>query len=212
MSEVVRKTSGKLSFTIRVDVGTCINLFHSKPEYYLCSDGFIRKLTKDELSKALKLWDRAEVIALMERIYKRVETICQENGYDTEFSSLGFSLDGVLKKEDNPSHLFTEEEIKNLMVNANDDVNNKLVIDEDGYAHVIQNPKHGVLYPVSQETWCAGNMYVGKDSRLSDLHDSYVLSLHSWLHYLQSGSRVYDDLFVSDYNLPEIIDKIEGYY
>ena len=212
IAEIVSKTSGKLSYTIRVDVGTFINPFHSKPEYYLCSDGFIRKLTKDELLLTLKLWDRDEVIALIERIYKKVETICQDNGYDTEYSTLGFSLDGELKKEANPSHLFTEEEIKELMTKANDDVNNKLVIDEDGYARIIQNPKHGALYPVSQETWCAGNMYVGKDSKLTDLHDSYVLSLHSWLRYLHSGRRVFDDMFVPDHNCLEIIDKIKVYY
>lgn len=211
IAEIVSKSSGKLSYTIRVDVGSGVNIFHSKPVYYLCTDGYIRLLHKDELTQALKIWDRDELIALIERIYKKVEMICQDNGYDTEYSLLGFSLDGVLKKEANPSHLFTEEEIKDLMLNANDEVNNKLVIDEEGYAQIIQNPKHGVLYPVSQETWCAGNMYVGKDSKLTDLHDSYVLSLHSWLHYLHSGCRVYDDIYVSDDNIKDVIEKITKY-
>ena len=98
------------------------------------------------------------------------------------------------------------------MANANDEVCNKLVIDEDGYAHVIQDPYKGHLYPVSQETWCAGNGYVGKNSSLSDLHDSYVLSLHSWLSYLCYGCRVYDDVYKSDHNIQDVIEKIKQYY
>lgn len=80
-------------------------------------------------------------------------TECEANGYDTEAYSLGISFKAELKKEGTPSHLFTEEEIKELMRNADDNNSNKLVIDEDGYAHIIQNPNLGFLYPVAQETW-----------------------------------------------------------
>ena len=203
---------GKISFKIKVNIGTFICLFHNEPDYYLCKDGFIRKKEDDDLSDVLTLWDRSEVIALIDKIYKKAESICQENGCDTEYYSLGFSLDAALKKEANPSHLFTEQEIRELMVNADDDVCNKLVIDEDGYAHVIQDPHKGHLYPVSQETWGAGNGYVGKNSSLSDLHDSYVLSLHSWLSYLNYGCRVYDDIYKSDHNIQDVLDKIKEFY
>ena len=106
----------------------------------------------------------------------------------------------------------TEEEIKALMVDADDSVNNKLVIDEDGYARVIQDPSQGHLYPVSQETWCADNRYVGKNSKLTDLHDSYVLCMHLWLSYLHTGVRQYDDMFMSDDGMDELIKEIMKFY
>ena len=212
ITSTVFSKSGKVSFKIKVNVGTFRSFFHKEPDYYLCSDGFIRKREEGDLSDVLTIWNRDEVIALKEKIYKKAELICQKKGYDTEYYSLGFSMDADLKKETNPSHLFTEQEIKELMVNADDDVCNKLVIDEDGYAHVIQDPHKGHLYPVSQETWGAGNGYVGKNSSLSDLHDSYVLSLHSWLSYLHYGRRIYDDVYKSDHNIQEVIDKITQYY
>ena len=212
ITSTVFSKSGKVSFKIKVNVGTFRSFFHKEPDYYLCSDGFIRKREDGDLSDVLTIWNRDEVIALKEKIYKKAELICQKKGYDTEYYSLGFSMDADLKKEANPSHLFTEQEIKDLMVRADDDVCNKLVIDEDGYAHVIQDPQQGHLYPVSQETWGAGNRYVGKNSNLSDLHDSYVLSLHSWLSYLHYGRRIYDDVYKSDHNIQEVIDKITQYY
>lgn len=88
----------------------------------------------------------------------------------------------------------------------------KLVIDEDGYAHIIQNPNLGFLYPVAQETWGAGNMYVGKNSNLSDLHDSYVLCMNLWLVYLKNGQHMYDDTYVPDDGLDKVIEEVDKYY
>ena len=177
----------------------------------LCKDGYIRN-SQEEGIEILKIWDRNEVIALLNKMYQKVITECEVNGYDTEAYSLGISFEARLKKEGAPSHLFTECEIEKLMRDADDEFNNKLVIDENGYAHIIQNPQQGLLYPVSQETWCSGNMYVGKDSSLSDLHDSYVLCMHLWLKYLETGQHMYDDYYVSDDGLDKIIEKVKKYY
>lgn len=212
INETIKETTGKLSYTIKVNIGKFHSFKFGQVDYYLCQDGYIRKLEDADLSKALKVWNREELVILLEKMYKNTKTLCQEKGYDTEHSSLGLSFDSVLHREGNPTHLFTEQEIKQLMLNANDDVNNKLVIDEDGYARIIQDPQQGKLYPVSQETWCAGNRYVGKNSKLTDLHDSYVLSMHSWLGYLQYGCRIFDDVYKSDHNLKEVIKKVKEYY
>jgi hypothetical protein len=177
----------------------------------LCKDGYIRN-SKEEGIEPLKIWDRDEVIALLDKMYQKVISICATNGYDTETYSLGISFEAKLQKEGVPSHLFTESEIETLMRNADDEYNNKLVIDEDGYAHIVQNPKQGFLYPVSQETWDAGNMYVGKNSNLSDLHDSYVLCMHLWLAYLETGQYMYADYYVPDDGLDKIIEKVKKYY
>lgn len=211
INENVHKTNGKISFKIKTQIGTFVNLFGKNGEEVLCCDGYIRN-TKEAGIGILKVWDRNEVIALLDKMYQKVIAICDANGYDTEAYSLGISFEARLKKEGTPSHLFTEKEIEELMRNADDNNFNKLVIDEDGYAHIIQNPKQGFLYPVSQETWDAGNMYVGKNSNLSDLHDSYVLCMHLWLAYLETGQYMYDDYYVSDNGLDKIIEKVKKYY
>ena len=211
INENVHKTNGKISFKIKTQIGTFVNLFGKNGEEVLCCDGYIRN-TKEAGIDILKVWDRNEVIALLDKMYQKVIAICDANGYDTEAYSLGISFEVRLKKEGTPSHLFTEKEIEELMRNADDNNFNKLVIDEDGYAHIIQNPKQGFLYPVSQETWDAGNMYVGKNSNLSDLHDSYVLCMHLWLAYLETGQYMYDDYYVSDNGLDKIIEKVKKYY
>lgn len=104
--------------------------------------------------------------------------------------------------------LKTFEEIKELMRNADDSFNNKLEIDEDGTVHILQNPQLGCLYPVSIETWCAGNGYVGLVSSLSDALPSYHLC---WLHYLMTEKCQYDDAYVF-VDEEEIIKKLQMYY
>ena len=213
INEIVRKTNGKISFKIKTQIGTFVamNLFGENGEEVLCSDGYIRNSKETDVD-ILNVWDRTEVIELLNKMYQKVIATCNANGYDTETYSLGISFEAKLKKEGTPSHLFTESEIEDLMRNADDEKNNQLVIDEDGYAHIIQGFKQGYLYPVSQETWCAGNMYVGKDSNLSDLHDSYVLCMNLWLNYLETGRHMYDDYYISDAGLDKIIEKVKMYY
>lgn len=68
---------------------------------------------------------------------------------------------------------------------------NKLVIDEYGRAKIIQKIWDADLYPVTQETWCAGNVYVGRYSTLPDAEQSYQYMLEGWLYYITNGRRIY---------------------
>ena len=210
IKETVRKKDGKISFKIKTRIGPFVNIFGENGDEIICEDGYIRN-PKEEGSGILKVWNREEAIALLDKMYQKVITECDANGYDTK-AYLGITFEANLKREGAPSHLFTENEIEELMRNADDSKSNKLVIDEDGYAQIIQNPRLGVLYPVSQETWCAGNRYVGKDSSLSDLHDSYVLCMHLWLAYLETGQRMYNDYYLSDNGLDKVIETVKTYY
>ena len=211
INEIVHKNAGKISFMIKAQIGTFVDIFGMSGDEVLCKDGYIRNSMEDGI-EILKLWDRDEVITLLDKMYQKVIRECETNGYDTDAYTLGISFDAKLKKEDAPSHLFTEKEIEDLMRNADDEHFNKLVIDEDGYAHIIQKPQLGILYPVSQETWCAGNLYVGKNSSLSDLHDSYVLCMNLWLSYLETGQHMNDDFYISDDGLDKVIEKVKMYY
>ena len=211
INETIHKDNGKISFTVKAQVGTFIDIFGERGDDVLCEDGYIRN-SKEESVRILKIWNRDEVIALLDKMYEKVIAECDAKGYDTEYYLLGISFEAKLKKEGAPTHLFTEKEIEELMRNADDANFNKLVIDEEGFARIIQIPKQGFLYPVTQETWDAGNMYVGKDSSLSDLHDSYVLCMHLWLAYLETGEQMYDDVYVTDDGLDEVIEKVKKYY
>lgn len=211
INDTIHKTSGRISFTIEVQIGSFIDFWGERGGNVLCDDGYIRN-AKEAGVVALKVWERNEVISLLDKLYKKVAEICEANGFDTETYSLGLSFEANLKKEGKPCHLFTEKEIEDLMRNADDEQFNKLVIDEEGYAQIIQIPKQGFLYPVTQETWDAGNMYVGKKSSLSDLHCSYVLCMHLWLAYLKTGKQMYDDVYVLDDGLDKVIDEIRKYY
>lgn len=95
---------------------------------------------------------------------------------------------------------------------ADDRNHNMLVIDENGYAKVIQDINKGILYPVRHESWNAGNVYVGKYSKLSTLDDVYVSSLQGWLMYLQSGVSMYMDYVHENKDIDILIQEIREYY
>ena len=93
---------------------------------------------------------------------------------------------------------------------ADDRVRNKLVIDEYGRAKIIQKIGDAELYPVTQETWGAGNIYVGKYSTLSDAGQSYQYMLEGWLFYIEHSRHIYVDDSYSD--IDELEKKINEYY
>ena len=208
----VTLSSAPISYKIQIECEPLNQSWFKNEHDWLCKDGSIKRLSQDDESEALKIYGRKEAIALCKAIHLRLVEECNRQGLDTECVSFYFGMFPQLHREGKPTYLFTEDDIKNLMVNADDSQNNKLVIDEDGHACLVNDIGDAGFYPVSQETWCAGNGYVGPNSKLTDLHDSYVLSLHSWLAYLQSGNRVYDDYFVSDEGLDKIIEEIKKYY
>lgn len=209
ISSTIKETSGKLKFRLKFVRNGCFSFL--KDDEYLCTDGKVRKKTL-ESEDCLLVWSRDELNLLRQQLSEKIETFCNCAGYAGNEAHFHFYFSTEIERVGQPVHLFSEEEIKDLMIEANDGVNNKLVIDENGYAHIIQEINLGNTYPVSQETWCAGNNYVGNKSILSDLHHSYVLSLHNWLIYLEKGHNVYGDSWKSDEKLDLVIEKIKTYY
>lgn len=67
------------------------------------------------------------------------------------------------------------------------------------------------FYPVSHETWCPRNNYVGPYSSLSDLQPAYIDSLVCWLRFLKSDKRQYCD-FNEHANEAETIKEIKKFY
>lgn len=184
----------------------------SVEDNYLCKDGMIRKLPDSNNSDVLIVMSRDGTIALIESIYKTLMDKCVAEGMDEKRVYTVLEITAHYMRRDKPIHLFTLDEIKSLMLLADDSVNNKLVIDENGYAKIISNPSLGRLYPVSQETWCAGNNYVGEHSNLSDAKPSYHLCLKGWLSYLETGESYYADYYPYIEDEKSIIEKIKKYY
>lgn len=84
-----------------------------------------------------------------------IKKICSESGIVWQEMGIYFTI--KLFRIKPPSHIFTEEEIKEVLRAGNDFRNNRLVIDEEGYAQLIDSDLHYECYryPVSQESYDA---------------------------------------------------------
>lgn len=180
-------------------------------QYFLCRDGYIRKINLSINSEYYFLNDRNLAISMQRVLMKEVNNILkQKNLKDLMENELLFSI--LLMKNRDQQHLFTKEEIKKAMKEADDRVHNQLVIDENGYAKVIKEERYGHLYPVSHEPWDAGNMYVGKYSKLLSLEDCYISSLQGWLSYLKCGKHQYIDCVQDNKCVEQLLKEIAKYY
>ena len=178
--------------------------------YYICTDGHIKKMNPYSDEKCFCLYDRKAAIDLEYNLEKRVSEILKQNGlaeleYETYFSVRAIRCG-------KPIHLFTKQEIEAAMRYADDRLDNQLVIDENGYAKVIERDEGSYLYPVRHELWASGNMYVGKYSSLSTLEDDYISSLQGWLLYLKAGRPQYMDYVHDNRNEIDLIQEIMTYY
>ncbi|KXT87661.1 serine/threonine protein kinase [Streptococcus parasanguinis] len=178
--------------------------------YYICTDGHIKKMNPYSDEKCFCLYDRKAAIDLEYNLEKRVSEILKQNGFaELEYETY-FSVRAI--RCGKPIHLFTKQEIEEAMRNADDRLDNQLVIDENGYAKVIERDEGSYLYPVRHELWCSGNMYVGKYSSLSTLEDDYISSLQGWLLYLKAGRPQYMEYVHDNRNEIDLIQEIMTYY
>lgn len=179
--------------------------------YYICTDGHIGKMNPYSDEECFCLYDRKTAIDLKYNLEKRVAEILKQNHLvELDEHESCFWVKAV--RCGNPTHLFTKQEIEMSMRNADDRLNNQLVIDENGYAKIIKRDEYSYLYPVRHESWDSGNMYVGKYSSLSTLEDDYISSLQGWLLYLKTGRPQYMDYVHDNRNEEDLIQKIMAYY
>lgn len=197
-----------MSFQMEVRL-TSWSHFYLSPSYWILEDGSIGNVSTTK--KAFIFYDRDEFRKSYDKIMAKVELYAKEEGYDGIGNNSDFSFLIKLALIGKPTHLFTKAEIEYLMRNADDRVNNQLVIDENGYAHILTERGINNLYPVSHETWCAGKNYVGRYSSLSDLDSAYIDSLVCWLDFLKTGIHQYCD-YNMDADEKEIIKEIKKYY
>lgn len=195
--------------TFEIDNDSLLS-FSEKDVLYLCTDGYIRSLKKENLDESYYIYNREEALKLHERCINLINDKCIQDGFDLPEYENYFSVQ--LKRCGKPTHLFNKAEIKEVMRSADDRRGNMLVIDENGCAKVIQDTHNGHLYPVSHESWNAGNVYVGKYSKLLTLDDDYLSSLQGWLIYLETGENVYMDYVHENSKVENLIKEINKYY
>lgn len=179
-------------------------------ELFLCKDGFLKRIDDKNADEIYYVNDREAASKLLIKCNDMLDGFCIENGYDIPEFELYFSIE--LKKCGKPTHLFSLQEIKEIMRNADDRHDNMLVINENGYAKIIQDVNQGHLYPVSHESWNAGNVYVGRYSNLTTLKQNYLTSLQGWLMYLECGQHIRMDYVHENINIEDLITEIKKYY
>ena len=185
-------------------------LHDEKIRWFLCNDGKIRKTCWKD-NQVLKLHDRCTTNSLIETINTTIDNLYHEAGFENDgLQSTCCSM--TLYKTGKPTHMFTKQEINMLMKNADDRLGNTLVINEFGFAQIIPGHFDKHTYPVSQETWCSRNNYVGKYSSLSDLDQSYEWMLEGWLDYLERGVAVYMDYSSNRLTVKELLKEIKKHY
>lgn len=177
---------------------------------YLCKDGYIKKQNSENTDECYWVSDRETAIEISNSINQIVSSLCSDNGYDEPIVRV-FTIE-FKKGQMKPTHLFTKEELKNAMREADDRVHNQLIVDENGYIKVIRDGGYGYTYPVSHESWDAGNCYVGKYSNLSTLDEDYIAALDAWLMYLIKGEHIRTDYVPDDIDENDLIEKIKKYY
>ncbi len=185
--------------------------FLGKPLMYICKDGYIKELKSPLDVECYYICDRIKAISLKDKFQKIINNFLYQNGlFPLEEYENCISI--KLIKCGKPTHLFTKHEIAEEIQKADDRVHNQLVIDEDGYAKVIKDEGFGYLFPVRHESWDAGNIYVGKYSKLLTLDDNYISSLKGWLSYLKTGRQKYMDYVYGNRNEEELLNEIKKYY
>jgi len=203
--------AGKLAYRFLLEPEPFHSIFDKPAIWYLSKNGSVKEL-KDDSADIYEVFNRDLAINILESLNNSILERC--SGYDTSSIKLNCQFDVKWRRMAMPNYMFSEEDIKAVMTNADDRNSNQLVIDEDGHPQVIviDGHNHGSLYPVSHEIWSSGNNYVGKYSPLKTLHDDYADSLIGWLDYLRTGKRQYIDLNHYPSNLDDIRRQIATYY
>lgn len=109
--------------------------------------------------------------------------------------------------------IFTRDELKQVLLNGNDDSHNSLIIDFDGYPRLVTfNTTRTTPHAVRYESFQAGNGYVGPNSKLNHLERTYLGLLDGWSSHLFCHDTIYVDYtdnFVEQEKLNEINNLIQ---
>ena len=165
--------------------------------YELLKDGYFAKKEYSIFDKREKRGIRFDNISqvkhFIEAFNYKVKTICAEADIEWFPDDLLFGVDMI--RIAMGEHLFTKKEIETALREGNDHIKNKLVIDTEGFCHLVDwdNESLFTQYAVVHEGYQAFNNYVGKYSSLTHLDETYIRSLYGWLTHLKLDKSIYVD-------------------
>lgn len=125
-----------------------------------------------------------------------------------------FHFEVILHREESPEHIFTKDELRNVLLNGDDNNNNVLVVDLQGYFKLINRRELTFFrkYPVRFETFSSGNQYVGHKLEEDFINLIYCICLEAWLMHLKTGRSIYKDYLSKELTELELLKEIKGIY
>lgn len=109
---------------------------------------------------------------------------------------------------------FTKAEVRSVIAFGNDEVNNTLTIDLEGRVRLRKFNPSIVLsdfanIAVRNETFCAGNGYIGQDAARDQSHvnGTYLALLDAWITHLSTGKmNIFQDMSASESEEQMLVD------
>lgn len=119
----------------------------------------------------------------------------------------------ILTHRKTKPHLFTRNELKEVLKNGDDTVHNSLYIDFDGFVKLKNITNNGDFigydeYAVRNESYDAFNGYVGEEFEDEYINNLYLNILDEWCSHLSSGRSLYIDYDKDNLDEPTILAEI----
>lgn len=151
-------------------------------------------------------------INAVDAIESEIQSQCIKN--NIIWCDLIMSLSIELFRVNPPTHLFTKDELKEVLLSGDDSKNNVLVIDGDGYFKLAENPRQYTKseYPVFHESFNAFNNYVGEFTSLYNLDHMYISLLQAWLNHLECNKQFGVDYVGECNDEEELLSRTLKYY
>lgn len=157
----------------------------------LCRDGFVRECSylDNEKSDILYFSNVDEAEEVCEKCRNLLKNILESEGYYLIYNHL--SVDMIRNFNRIPDYEFTVEDIRNTIYNADDRLDNYLIINELGRPEMVHPTIiHDSLYPVRGPYWGSNGGYTGKYSNYTnkEIEKIYNDFRNGWLRYLKNGT------------------------
>jgi len=181
----------KICYMFRLKNSAFISLFediNGRDKIYLSKDGVFEK----ESSQPYVVYDRETALSVYGKLIEKLKDYCTD--YNCMLGECHITIE--TKRLGRPSHLFTFEEVRDCMLEADDRKGTRVVVDEDGYVKVLEGQhREYELYPVYGTFFNPYNNYVGKYSDFPMRKDTYEDLLFGWERYLQMGEPQKDGVW-----------------
>ena len=183
-----------------------------EPRFYLSKKGYLMQYSAEFFDEDIPLddcyfvYDRRTVLDFVNRLKNKINNILEENDFEP-LGGIGYDLSVSFVMCKKSRRLFSKKEVDRVVRNADDSVDNWLVVDECGHLCVVQTNQD--LYPVLIERWPRNCGYFGKLVSEKHLAEVYSFALSGYLSYLTTGTSEYVDFDYIGGSDEEKIKKIK---